>query len=52
MALNRIPLQSVMKMAVSGFFIFVICLFAACEQKPTASETRELENAISIQKVA
>jgi hypothetical protein len=51
MALNRIPLQSVVKMAVSGIFIFVICLFPACEQKPTASETRELEKAISIQKV-
>jgi hypothetical protein len=51
MALNRIPLQSVVKMAVSGIFFFVICLFPACKQKPTASETRELEKAISIQKV-
>ena len=51
MALNLISLQSVLKMAVSGIFIFVICLFAACEQKPTASETRESEKASSIQKV-
>lgn len=50
-ALSSTPIQSVMKMAVSGIFFFVICLFAACEQKPTASETRESEKASSIQNV-
>lgn len=51
MALNSTPIQSVMKMAASGTFFFVICLFAACEKKPTPSEERELEKASSIQKV-
>jgi len=51
MALNSTPIPSVMKMAASGTFFFVICLFAACEKKPTPSEERELEKASSIQKV-
>jgi len=51
MTSNRIPHQLVVKIAASGTFFSAICFFSACEQKPTASETRALEKAISIQKV-